>query len=60
MLEGVITLKVCPKSQHSVRTRSWNAEIRTPASRFERLAEETGIGKAMLHDGSETVEAKVY
>lgn len=32
---------------------------RTPASSFEGLAEETGIRKAILHDGSETVEAKV-
>lgn len=34
-------------------------KIRTPASRFEGLAQETGIGQAVLHDGSEPVKAKV-
>lgn len=34
-------------------------KIRTPASGFEGLAQETGVGKAILHDGSEPIEAKM-
>ncbi len=52
-------------SKHVSRLNIWSkrgnkdAEIRTPASSFQGFAQETGIGKAILHDGSESVEAKV-
>ena len=36
-----------------------NAEIRTPSSSLKGFAEEAGIGKAIFHNGSISVEAKV-
>lgn len=37
----------------------WRRKKLTPASSFEGLGQQTGIAEAVLHDGSESFEAKM-
>ena len=46
-------------SAYDAKEETRTPKIRTPASSFQGFAQETGIGKAVFHDGSESVEAKV-
>ena len=65
----MLSIGACQKCRHShdamqrsafgPKEETGTPKIRTPASSFEGFAQKTGVGKAILHDGSEPIEAKV-